>query len=331
MLNNPLPAKFQMRFLVSGEPAEDIRASTEIPLQYRPYLHPFAAAVIEESAGVDIIYQVSQTDGFVICNYLFFPGEDVVIEPYVTHTVTSLQFMMKGSIRCEMAGQGTIWFRAGQFGFLQAANGQFRGWLEKGAVYEVFHIYLGGEQLAHLAPHSPLIAELRRHSEESRTAYFLPSSSIMTSRFYEQIREIRGMPPAQPLRDFTMPAHVTLLLSGALTTEEIPQQRDDDHTLFAAIRAYIQNNLAKELGNSELASDYCISVSKLKYGFKRIYNESLQAHVKRSRLERAKDLISATALPLQRIAQMVGYADYGNFSRRYHAYFGHPPSALKRQ
>ncbi|WP_162946236.1 helix-turn-helix domain-containing protein [Chitinophaga barathri] len=319
-----------MRFLVAGEPLENIRTTTEIPPQYRTYVYPFTTAVLEETPGVDILYQILQTDGFVICNSVFFPKEDTVIEPHVPEAVTVLQFMMKGSIRWQLAGKGMAWFRAGQFGYFHILNHQFRGWLEKGAVYEIFHIYLSGEQLGRLGD-SPLVGELLLRAEENKAGYFQPSPCIMTNRIYGHVQEIRGMPPAEPFRDFDIPAYITLLLTGTLKTEDIPQQRDDDHTLFAAIRAYIQNNLGKELGNRELASDYCISVSKLKYGFKRIYNESLQAFVKRSRLERAKELISTTALPLQRVAQMVGYPDYGNFSRRYHAYFGHPPSELKRQ
>ncbi|MGN7722636.1 helix-turn-helix domain-containing protein [Chitinophaga sp. 22620] len=331
MLNNPMPAKFHIRFLQNDGPAEGNRTITEIPPQYRPYLHPFATAAIEESPGVDVLHQTLQANGYLVSNHVFFAKEDAEITPHVPESIYTLHCMMKGSIRCELAGQGTVWLRGGQFGFFRITNDRHRAWLEKGSVCESFHIDLSSEHLQRLAPHSEVIRLLLVHAESNRAAYISPASGIMHQRFYELIQEIRDMPLAHRLKDIAIPAHITLLLTSALMEEENAGLNDDDMLLFATIRAYALNNLDKELGNRELAADYCISVSKLKYGFKRIYDESLQSFVKRSRLERAKELISSTALPLQRIAQMVGYADYGNFSRRYHAYFGHPPSELKRQ
>lgn len=326
-----MPAKFHIRFLMKEGPAEGIRAAAEIPPQYRAYLHPFAPAVIEESPGVDVLHQTLQVNGYLVSNHVFFAKEDAEIAPYVPESIYTLHCMMKGSIRCELAGQGTVWLRGGQFGFFRITNEKHRAWLEKGAVCESFHINLSNEHLHHLAPHSELIRSLLANAESNKAAYVAPASGIMHQRFYELIQEIRSMAPAHRLKEIAIPAHITLLLTSALMEEESAVLSDGDAMLFATIRAYVLNNLDKELGNRELASDYCISVSKLKYGFKRIFNESLQSFVKRSRLERAKELIGSTALPLQRIAQIVGYADYGNFSRRYHAYFGHPPSELKRQ
>lgn len=323
-----------MRFLIKDIPEEEITMTHEIPLQYRPFIYPYAQVILEASVAVSILHQVMQINGFTVCNHIFFPNRNVIIAPYTQEPVSTLHFMMKGSMRCELVGVGSVWLRAGQFGFFHISNAMHKAWLEEGGVYESFHIDFSREQLLQLTPYSDLIRKLLEKSDRNHSAYLAPGAGIMYNRFYELIHQIRNTHAGYKMKEIEIPANISLLLAIALreaeqTTPSVPA--NDDALLFATIHAYILNNLSSELGNKEIARDYNISVSKLKSGYKKIYAESLQSFVRRARLETAREMILTTNLTMQRISEMVGYGDYGNFSRRYRAYFGHPPSEVERK
>ncbi|WP_173003150.1 AraC family transcriptional regulator [Chitinophaga sp. SYP-B3965] len=323
-----------MRFIIKGIPETEITIITEIPSQYRSYIYPYAQAVLEESTSINILHQVMQINGFTVCNHVFFPKKDTLIAPHSPEPLSALHFTMKGSIRCELADAGSLWLRAGQFGFFQVSNASHKAWLEKGGVYESFHIDFSREQLFTLSAYSDLMKKLLDKSDKNQSTYLTSSTGIMTSKFYELINEIRRTPSSDKMREIEMPANISLLLALTLkdTEESSPSSSmNDDALLFTTIHAYILNNLSRELGNQEIARDYNISVSKLKTGYKKIYAESLQSFVKRARLETARELILTTNLSMHKISEMVGYGDYGNFSRRYRAHFGHPPSEVIRR
>lgn len=323
-----------MRFIIKDVPEEGITLSAEIPAQYRSHIYPYAQAIFEESAAVNIIHQVMVINGFTVCNHIFFAKRDLMIAPHAAQPAFALHFMMKGSIRCELAEVGALWLRAGQFGFFHVSNASHKAWLEKGGVYESFHIDFSREQLVALTPYSDLVKKLLDRAEKNLSAYVMPSAGIMPNRLYELINEIRQMSPSYKMKELEMPAHISLLLANALKDAEqntVSVPANDDALLFTTIHAYILNNLSRELGNVEIARDYNISVSKLKAGYKKVYAESLQSFVRRARLETARELILTTNLTMHKISEMVGYGDYGNFSRRYRAYFGHPPSEVVRR
>lgn len=334
MLNYPFSSEPHMRFLIKDIPEEEIIITNEIPPQYRSFIYPYAQVILEESAAVSILHQLMQINGFTVCNHIFFAKQNVLIAPYTPEPVSTLHFMMKGSMRCELAGVGSVWLRAGQFGFFQVSNAVHKAWLEKDGVYESFHIDFSREQLLSLTPYSDLIRRLLEKSDRNHSAYLVPGAGIMYNRFYELIHQIRNTHAGHKMKEIETPANISLLLAIALKEAEqsspsIPA--NDDTLLFATIHAYILNNLSRELGNKEIARDYNISVSKLKSGYKKIYAESLQSFVRRTRLETAREMILTTNLTMQRISELVGYGDYGNFSRRYRAYFGHPPSEVERK
>lgn len=324
--HSPVLPKLRMRFIARQHSV----LRHDIPYLYRPYLHPFAGAILEESAAVDILHQVVQIKGFTICNHVFFAKEDVVTTPYAEEPVSTLHCMIKGSIRCELTGVGQLWLRAGQFGFFQLGNEANRAWLKKGEVYESFHIDFTRDQLLMLAPYSDIVRDLLSKGDDNMQAYATPGAGIMSARFYELIGEIRDKHPDHKMKEIAVPANISLLLAIALMDVEVPGGAGDtEEVLFATIRAYILNNLSGELGNREIAREYSMSVSRLKYGYKRIYQEPVQAFVRRARLEKARDLISSTNYPLRQIAEMVGYMDYGSFSRIYRRFYGHPPSDVR--
>ena len=69
----------------------------------------------------------------------------------------------------------------------------------------------------------------------------------------------------------------------------------------------------------------------LSTAFKKVKGISLQEYLLRLRMQKAKELITSTSLPIQEIAERVGYDDQLNFSRIFRKYEGMSPSEYRRK
>ena len=95
------------------------------------------------------------------------------------------------------------------------------------------------------------------------------------------------------------------------------------------IRAYIHRNLASPIQVDKLAKFANMS----KYHFIRKYKSlsgiTPMEEVRRMRLQEARNLITATCLPLKQIAEMTGFNDEYVFSKNFKKFFGTPPGSYK--
>lgn len=97
------------------------------------------------------------------------------------------------------------------------------------------------------------------------------------------------------------------------------------------VAAHIRANLAGDLTLDALAEVAALS----RFHFHRIYTamtgETVAEAVRRARLNRAAQLLAATARPVAGIAADVGYPNTDSISRAYREAFGHPPGETRRR
>ena len=92
--------------------------------------------------------------------------------------------------------------------------------------------------------------------------------------------------------------------------------------------SFIDDNIGSELDIGTLARIACLSATQFKKLFREQMGVSAGHHVTAMRMEKARALLIHTDLPVQRVAETVGYHDLSAFSRRFSAHFGLPPSKL---
>lgn len=88
----------------------------------------------------------------------------------------------------------------------------------------------------------------------------------------------------------------------------------------------VAGDLARPWSIDDLAELSGWSGSRFAHRFREALGETPRAFVERLRLDRARQLLRATALPIQDIATAVGYDDPFHFSTRYRAVHGCSPS-----
>lgn len=102
------------------------------------------------------------------------------------------------------------------------------------------------------------------------------------------------------------------------------------HPKLLKVVALMQDNIDEPLSNQQLADEVCMSSRQLERLFFKYLGASPAKHYLKIRLDRARNLIRQTAMPLLNIAMESGFTSASHFSKAYLDHFGHPPSAERK-
>lgn len=107
------------------------------------------------------------------------------------------------------------------------------------------------------------------------------------------------------------------------------QRTGSSHTDDRILRVcdWVTEHLAEPMTVTTLAQSAGWSPSRFAHLFTKIVGVSPMKYVELRRLDRAKDLLEMTNLPVQQVAASVGFDCPFYFSRIFRRQFGHPPSA----
>ena len=112
-------------------------------------------------------------------------------------------------------------------------------------------------------------------------------------------------------------------LSKVDDTEKIPHIRK-------AI-AYINDNYASRFKINELADYVGVNRSYLASSFKKVTGYSPKEYLISLRMEKAKSLLEKTDMPINAVANSVGYTDQLAFSRMFKEYSGISPKTFREE
>ena len=96
------------------------------------------------------------------------------------------------------------------------------------------------------------------------------------------------------------------------------------------IKAYIQAHLSEKLTIDLLCKQFSVSPTFLKEGFRRAYGVPIHTYLIRQRLRRAQELICTTRMPIQQIAQSVGYEGMSQFNTAFKREYGMTPGQYRK-
>ncbi len=97
------------------------------------------------------------------------------------------------------------------------------------------------------------------------------------------------------------------------------------------VNAYVAEHLDSGIRAATLAGLSRLSASYFPVAFKQSFGEPLHAHLRRRRVERAKELMLTTDLPLGQIALDCGFCDQGHFCRVFRRLTGVAPNQWRNQ
>jgi AraC-like DNA-binding protein len=95
------------------------------------------------------------------------------------------------------------------------------------------------------------------------------------------------------------------------------------------LKEHIDANLDSSLQMTELAQLAGLSISHFARCFRKSVGIPPHTYVKQRRVARAREMLSATDLPVAEIALVLGFSDQSHFTRRFREVTGIPPGAYR--
>lgn len=86
------------------------------------------------------------------------------------------------------------------------------------------------------------------------------------------------------------------------------------------IHDFLISDLSVRHTIEDLSKEFLINTSTLKEVFKEIYGKPVATYMKEYRMERAKELLKNTDMPISAIARNTGYENQGKFTEAFHKY-----------
>lgn len=96
------------------------------------------------------------------------------------------------------------------------------------------------------------------------------------------------------------------------------------------VHDYLLMHIEQRITIEELSGQYHINPTTLKNTFKKVYGNSIAAHIKEHRMEKAAALLIKTALPIAEIARAVGYDSQGKFTVAFKSFYGVLPKDYRK-
>ena len=97
------------------------------------------------------------------------------------------------------------------------------------------------------------------------------------------------------------------------------------------ITRYLQEHLSEEISLSVLAEEFHLSTQYISQLFKGEIGVNFLAYLTNIRMEKAKNLLLTTSLPITDVAEQSGYGDYRVFTKVFRKNEGITPSQYRRE
>jgi len=176
-----------------------------------------------------------------------------------------------------------------------------------------------------------------RENEASPWPFPIPTGKLQfrsPDRCEETLRMLREAAELPPTQQEAVVRHCLkdlLLQAGSvseLPPKTEPQKRDET---LAAATEYLKSNFSKKISLSDLAKKIGISPSGLIKKFRKQLGITPQRYLSELRLQRAKDLLTNTALSVSQISEDTGFESVYYFSKFFKKETGDSPSEYRKK
>lgn len=111
------------------------------------------------------------------------------------------------------------------------------------------------------------------------------------------------------------------------------QKKQDDHTEHSMdrIKKYIDEHFQEDIRREDLAELVYLNVDYMSRVFKKDTGVSISAYLIRARVKKAKALLTESMMPVNAIAQYVGYSNFSYFTKMFKDNTGYSPLEYRRK
>lgn len=204
--------------------------------------------------------------------------------------------------------------------------------------YSFFEVHFINDHFFELAKDSsPLLMQFAEKVAANKEAELHKDRLIISPAMHECIQQIihcrlkGGLKllflQSKCIELLTLQAQAYEELSPKAPGKIIRSQHDRDSIQFAG--QYLLQHILEPPSLQELAKIAGTNEFKLKQGFKELYNNTVFGYLSDYKLEQAKTLLLAGALPIKDLSDQLGYSSVQHFSNAFKKKFGVTPGKMK--
>ena len=113
-----------------------------------------------------------------------------------------------------------------------------------------------------------------------------------------------------------------------LTLQQLLPHQDDK---IAQVQQYLRKHLSENIELSQLADHFALTPRTLLRRFKQSTGDTPMAYLQKLRIEKAKQLLESSLLPVEQLLTVVGYEDVSSFRKLFQQYTSLTPKAYRER
>jgi AraC-like DNA-binding protein len=321
-----------MRFML--DPPEQTRACSQdwAPPDLGKWILPFARINYTSGLFGRILSQEISLPEYTLWYHRFFIDSAIGVQLETDETLSTLHYMLKGRLQCQLTGFGTVRLSKGTYQLYGLpARLSHHAWFEPGE-YCSFHIGLSGDTILQIALQYQLFKGMMETLGELSAGVTLKVLFRMNRKINRAIDEILSCRQEKMKRSFYLKERISILVNAWLEDlESFERNRlwaDSRVVKLNELENFIKANLgahADVLSLDNLARICGMSSRQFHESYSILYQLPIDDLVKSLKMKKALELLKEGGHSIGEIAEKLGYADRGNFTRAFKKYYGETP------
>lgn len=266
----------------------------------------------------------------------YFMDQDVCIQGKGDDALLEIQFNLSNRDISFVGADGRAQVstaKSANIAFLAPEDNRAAIYFQKNTLFETFDIHIPTTVLSKYAGESPKLDSFLQEIQQIRSSKLSSDGIPTTTAMRQVIQQMQRCLFDGLTRKIYLESKVyeliALLHDGADSpTYPISLTPADTNRIHAAANL-IQTHLEHPLTIVELAKQVGINQTKLKEGFKMVYQHTIFGYLQQLRMDKAMCYLQDTQLSIQQIANLLGYQNMSNFSAAFKKTKGISPLKLR--
>ena len=267
-------------------------------------------------------------------NYLL-KQEEIFSHNSYEHNL-GLHFALSNHFSCIQANGETQTLHQGHFNLYYHPHLKNCVTMHPGRIYSLFSIYFPHAFIEKWVPYSPALSLFTQRVQKKQPAVLCDFEQVTTVQMGKVIHEILDSSFAEARLPYYISLKINELFIMVLDkVNHHPSTRQqrlhrEDVARFMELKEVLLKSVDHPLSLKDLSRQFGLNVKKIKTGFKLLYEKSPFDLLLVTRMEKAKELLRDTDLPIDDIGESVGYDNRHSFSKAFKKYAGQPPASYRK-
>jgi AraC family transcriptional regulator, transcriptional activator of the genes for pyochelin and ferripyochelin receptors len=325
-----------MKFNISSITYGTLEFKPVVPAGFAELVVPGSIISSAEGPFGKIMFQEINAGQSTIYYNVYRIREDLALDFFNNQGVVFTHIALKGSLRHDFDEIGPLYLKTGQFNFIHSPSLKGTTYMEGNHEYRTFNTYYTPEVLLELLPHFPYLETVLQNMHMERYGLMFKNNGWVNPQIRDMADYLLSCTFEGNLRRFYFDMKMKEFLLLLLMQEEQRQAALDkmSKSHFDSIhesRQIIDTRFDAHITLSDIAKQVGLNEFKLKAGFRRLFGVGMFEYLLKTRMQKARNLLLETKLPIKDVASRTGYTSKQSFQNAFKKYYDETPGSFRKE